>query len=134
MEVRPLASEERPTLEIFLMRAPEHNLFHLGALAEQGLSTESAQGKTWAIGVFRQGVLTGVVMAHRGTGGIYRLPDDDETVTSIARIVHRKVTDGSLSLLSGHASQLAPLLPLLDDTGMGPPDECYFRTLHREDL
>jgi predicted GNAT family acetyltransferase len=125
-------------LEAFLMRAPEHNLFHLGALAEQGLSAEPDQGHErsggWAVGVFRNGALLGVVMALRGTGGIYHSSSDSETLAAVARIVQRKVTGGSLSLLSGHASQLAPLLPLLNDAGVGIADQCYFRTLRREDL
>jgi predicted GNAT family acetyltransferase len=121
-------------LETLLMHAPEHNLFHLGALAEQGLSAEPDQGRTWAVGVFRDGTLSGVVMAVGGTGGTYHSPGDSETLSAVARVVQRKVTDGSLSLLSGHASQLTPLLPLLNHAGAGIADQCYFRTLRREDL
>src|SRR5207249_4197212 len=88
----------------------------------------------WAIGAFQDGVLLGVVMALRGTGSIYHNPGDGETLNALAEAVMSAASEGRLSLLSGHASQMEPLLPLVAKAGVGRPDRCYFRTLYAGDL
>src|SRR5262245_2506072 len=112
MQTRPLAPPDLPALHALLMSAPEHNLFHLGGLKEHGLasSISASEGRSWAIGAFRGGDLAGVMIALRGTGGIYHTPGDHETLGALAGVVVDRVSAGSLSLLSGHASQIEPLL------------------------
>ena len=112
------------------MRAPTHNVFHLGALAEHGLSpTPESHGAAWALGVFGEGVLRGALVALRGTGCIYHTPGDVDALGILASVVRSRVMSGPFSLLSGHASQVAPLLPLIQEIGVARPDECLFRTL-----
>src|SRR4051794_16876445 len=130
MHTRPLTTEDIPALRALLLGAPVHNPFHLSALAEYGLGSDFApQGRPWAIGAYQEDQLAGVVMALRGTGGIYHTPGDAETLNTLAGVAGRKALDGSLTLLSGHASQIEPLLSLLGRTGVGRPDRCCFRTL-----
>jgi RimJ/RimL family protein N-acetyltransferase len=117
------------------MRAPTHNVFHLSALAERDLSpTPEVHGGPWAVGGFRGDMLVGVLIAQRGTGCICHTPGDTGTLSALASAVTSKVRGGLLSLLSGHVSQVAPLLPLVNEVGVSRPDRCYFRTLRRGDL
>ncbi len=118
------------------MGEPEHNPFHLGGLREYGLSASisAPQGKPWAIGAFRGDDLAGVVMAMRGTGGVCHSPGDSETLDALAEALLDRASAGSVSLLSGHASQIEPLLPLLQQIGVGRGDRCHFRTLYPGDL
>lgn len=135
MHVRALAQDDVPALEGLLRLAPEHNLFHLSALAEHGLGDVSGPPEQmWAIGAFRGEVLAGVVAGFRGTGSIYHTPGDDETLHELAEVVTEKGSGGKLSLLSGHASQIGPLLPLVQKVGVGHADHCHFRTLYPNDL
>src|SRR5438094_5529979 len=130
MQSRPLAADDRQALEALLMREPAHNLFHLSGLAEHGLGDASdPQGRPWAVGVFRGETLSGPVMALRGTGGIFHVPGDDETLAALTEIVADKASAGTLSLLSGHASQIGPLLPLMNKVGVGFTDRCCFRVI-----
>src|SRR5437868_6525231 len=110
MQTRPLTPNDLPALEALLMGEPEHNLFHLGGLREHGLSDSisAPMGRPWAIGAFRGHDLAGVVMAMRGTGGLCHSPGDSETLSALAEAAQDRVSAGSLSLLSGHASQLEP--------------------------
>jgi hypothetical protein len=135
MQLRALSQQDAHTLQALLVREPTHNLFHLSALAEHGLAPAHApQGRPWAIGAFRNGELVGALMAMRGTGSIYHSPGDAETLEVLAEAVFDKAQSGALSLLSGHASQVGPLLPLVAEAGVGRPDRCHFRTLYRDDL
>src|SRR3954470_23397418 len=130
MQTRPLSPGDRPALEQLLMREPTHNQFHLSGLAEYGLgNAPDPQGLPWAIGVFRGVQLSGVVMALRGTGGIYHELGDQETLEALGEEVAARATKGTLSLLSGHASQIDPLLPLIEKVGVGQADYCYFREI-----
>ena len=132
---RPLAEADRPALEMLLADAPTHNAFHLSALAGHGLSPRpESYGAAWATGVFRGGALVGALVVERGTGCIYHTPGDAGVLKSLASIVRSRATGGNFSLISGHASQVAPLLPLIQDVGVGRPDKCYFRTLLPGDL
>jgi RimJ/RimL family protein N-acetyltransferase len=136
MQTRPLTQADLPVLYRLLMREPEHNLFHLGGLREHGLasSISAPQGRPWAVGAFRDSTLSGVMMALRGTGGIYHSPGDDDTLGALASVVVDRASAGSLSLLSGHASQIEPLLPLAHEAGVGQGDRCWFRTLYPQHL
>src|SRR5262245_30427272 len=136
MRTRPLNQADLSALQALLMREPEHNLFHLGGLREHGLaaSITAPQGRPWAVGAFRESTLAGVMMALRGTGGIYHTPGDGETLDALARVVVNRASAGSLSLLSGHASQIEPLLPLVHEAGVGQGDRCWFRTLYPSDF
>lgn len=135
MLARALAQDDIPALGALLVREPTHNLFHLSALAEHGLGDVSAGlNQMWAIGAFRDEELAGVVAAYRGTGGIYHSPGDAETLNALAEVTAGKGSEGKLSLLSGHASQIGPLLPLVQKVGVGHADQCYFRTLYPVDL
>src|SRR5438552_2657685 len=135
MHARPLTQDDLPALGALLMRQPTHNLFHLSALAEHGLGDASAGlNQMWAIGAFRAEELVGVVAAFRGTGSIYHTPGDAETLQALAEVVVSKGSEGKLSLLSGHASQIGPLLPLVQAVGVGHADQCHFRTLYPADL
>ena len=135
MPTRPLAPEDRLALEVLLAREPTHNLFHLSALVEHGMAPASEQGKgPWAVGAFRGEELVGALMALRGTGGIYHTPGDGDTLQALAKVVLDKAHEGRLQLLSGHASQLEPLLPLVREAGIGRFDRCYFNTLLSSDL
>lgn len=130
MHTRPLTTEDIPALEALLLTAPEHNPFHLSAVAEYGLAPDFApQGRPWAVGAFRGSDLAGVVMALRGTGGIYHNPGDAETLQVLAQVAAHKALDGGLTLLSGHASQIEPLLSIVGRSNVGHPDRCYFRTI-----
>jgi GNAT superfamily N-acetyltransferase len=130
MQTRPLSKDDRPALEELLIRRPSHTVFHLSALAEYGLGdAANPAGLPWAVGAFRGEELSGVVMALRGTGGIYHEPGDDDTLHALAGEVAATAAKGTLSLLSGHASQIGPLLPLIDQVGVGPADDCHFRTI-----
>jgi RimJ/RimL family protein N-acetyltransferase len=136
MRIRPLTQVDLPALHALLMSQPEHNLFHLGSLRENGLASSASapQGRPWAIGAFREPDLAGIVIAFRGTGGIYHAPGDSETLDALASVVVDRVSAGNLSLLSGHASQLEPLLPLVHKAGVDQGDKCWFRTLYPPDL
>ena len=132
IEVRPLSGGDRAALEALLMRNPPHNLFPLSAILERGLadSAVTPQGLPWAYGAVRDGELVGAVFAFRGTGGIYHTPGDDETLRTLAAVAADRASAGSLSLLSGHASQIEPLLSLITEVRIGLTDSCYFRTLY----
>ncbi len=115
---------------------PAHNLFPLGAMRERGLADSAAtpQGLPWAYGAVREGELVGAVFAFRGTGGIYHTPADDETLRALAALAADRASAGSLSLLSGHASQIEPLLSLITEVGVGLTDSCHFRTLYPQNM
>jgi len=135
MRIRPLTIEDREQLERFLGSAAAHNPFHLSSLREFGLADASApQGRPWALGAFRGEALEGVAMAFRGTGGIYHAPGDAEALETLAEVIVERANGGHLSLLSGHASQIEPLLTLAGDAGVGRPDRCHFRILRPDDL
>lgn len=129
LKVRALGNDDIEILRGFLMQEPQHNVFHLSALREYGLGNIS-----WAMGVFRDGALAGVVMALRGTGGAYHANGERDVLAELANIVHDRVLNGRLALLSGHASQLSALLPLVQSSVNGRPDRCWFRTLLPGDL
>jgi RimJ/RimL family protein N-acetyltransferase len=133
VNTRPLSTADWPALEQLLIRRPSHTVFFLSALAEHGLGESGDRaGLPWAVGAFRGEELAGVVMALRGTGGIYHEPGDDETLQALAAEAATKAAKGTLSLLSGHASQIGPLLPLIEQVGVGSSDECHFRTLQMD--
>jgi RimJ/RimL family protein N-acetyltransferase len=135
MQIRSLSQEDAPALEGLLAREPTHNLFHLSALAEHGLAPAHApQGRPWAIGAFRNGDLAGVLMALRGTGSTFHQPGDAETLETLSEAVFDRAQSGALSLLSGHATQVGPLLPLVLEASIVQPDRCHFRTLYKGDL
>ena len=93
------AGEERPALEALLMRAPWHNVFHLSALSEFGLTSPGdVNGGTWAIGTFERGALVAAMVVLRGTGGIYHAPDDRESMEALAEAAHDAVVRGRLAL------------------------------------
>jgi RimJ/RimL family protein N-acetyltransferase len=129
-------------LEALLRRDPVQNVFHLSAMLEHDTARyggdlaegQERQGDMWAVGAFREGELAGVVAGVRGTGGIYHIPGDREALEAVAEAVVEKARQGSLSLLSGHYSQVGVLLPLVQAAGVGPPDYCHFRTLHADQL
>jgi RimJ/RimL family protein N-acetyltransferase len=132
---RPLSEEDRPALEALLMRAPWHNVFHLSALSEFGLSSPAdVGGSPWSVGTFEHGELVAAMVVLRGTGGICHTPDDRESLELLAQAVHDAVVRGRLALLSGHASQLDPFLPMVDPSVNGNLDRCHFRMLRRDDL
>src|SRR5215210_1644922 len=115
MLTRPLSSEDLPALEALLMREPTHNVFHLSALVESGLALATDPGKRpWAMGVFQDSSLAGAIMAMRGTGGIYHSPGNG-ALGGLTQAVIDSATQGRMSLLSGHASQLEPMLPALEE-------------------
>ena len=58
----------------------------------------------------------------------------NEALDKLAESVRERVSRGALSLLSCHASQADPLLPLIAQTGIGRSDRCHFRTLYPVDL
>src|SRR3954453_3389778 len=136
MYSRPLAPEDEPALQALLMREPRHNLFHLSGLREHGLApTGASQGRPWAVGVFHDsGELSGALVALRGTGCIYHTPGDDATLALLGECVLDRGLGGSLSLMSGHITQIQPLLPLIGEVGLGPADRCHFRTLYPHEL
>ena len=102
------------------MREPTHNLFHLSALREYELAPPTEpQARPWAAGIFRGDELTGVVMALRGTGGVYFDTGDEETLSALAELVVSTVKAGTLSLISAHISHVKPLLPLIQPAGPG---------------
>lgn len=117
------------------MRAAPYNPFHLGSLREFGLADAALpQGRPWAIGAFNGDTLEGVAMAFRGTGGIYHAPGDAEALRTLAEVVIERANGGHLSLLSGHASLIEPLLTLAGEAGIGQPDHCHFRVLRFVDF
>ncbi|MDQ5827126.1 MAG: GNAT family N-acetyltransferase [Chloroflexota bacterium] len=142
MDSRALTAQDRPQLDALLMRDPVCNVFHLSAMLEYekagypgGLSdAPQPEGGPWAVGVFRDGELVGMVTAVKGTGGIYHSPGDREVLKSVAELVVEKARQGALTLLSGHSSQVGVLLPLVDAAGVGPSDNCHFRTLEASQL
>lgn len=136
MNTRVLAPCDRPALEALLLRDPAHNLFHLSALAETGLEAPEEHGGSWAVGAFRENSseLVGALAALRGTGGIYHTPGDTETVEALASAVEARGKAGMLSLVSGHSSQLDPLLGVLHGVDEALVDRCYFFTLLPQDL
>jgi RimJ/RimL family protein N-acetyltransferase len=112
------------------MREPTHNLFHLSALLEYGLAPAGDHyAGAWALGVFRGEQLVGAVEGLRGTGGIYHTSGDTEVLRALARATRDKASEGRLSLLSGHESQVGALLPLVREASSGLSDLCHFRTL-----
>lgn len=129
---RRLTNADRPALEALLCREPRHNAFHLSALREFG--AESPGGETWAIGAYRDDELAGAAMALRGTGGIYHAPGDGEALAALAGAVTDQVMMGNLALLSGHASQIDPLLSLAGSLLYGHMDRCDFVTLRTGEL
>jgi RimJ/RimL family protein N-acetyltransferase len=135
MQTRLLLPDDRPALEGLLLREPEHNLFHLSALVEFGLAPpgDSYNG-AWAVGAFREGDLEGVVMALRGTGGVYHTPGDVDMLDALARTVRERATEGKISLLSGHETQVGALLSLIREASTNPADLCHFRTVRPDDL
>ncbi len=124
LKVRVLTNDDAGIMSGLLMQEPQLNVFHLSALREYGLT-----GGSWAVGVFRDESLVGVVTALRGTGGAYHTRGDNEVLEELASIVHDRVLGGRLALLSGHASQMNALLPLVQSSVSGRPDRCWFRTL-----
>lgn len=133
MQTRTLNADDRPALEALLMHEPVYNLYHLGALAEQGLALPE-QGRAWAIGVYRGDDLAGALVGLHGTGGVYFPAGDGPTLDALAEAVLDRAVSGSLNLLSGHSSQLDPLLQALRYGVLAQPDRCYFRMLSSEDL
>ncbi|MGA7730123.1 MAG: GNAT family N-acetyltransferase [Chloroflexia bacterium] len=129
LKVRALENDDREALQALLMREPQYNAFHLSALSEFGLGSGA-----WAVGVFRGTDLVGMLMALRGTGGAYHVPGDAEALEMLADAVHDRVLNGRLALLSGHTSQLDPLLPMVESSVNGRPDRCHFRVLLPGDL
>ncbi len=94
-------------------------------------------GSPWAMGAFERGVLVGSLVVFRGTGGICHLPGspgDHEALETLAEAVHDAVIRGRLALLSGHATQLDPLLPMVEPSIGGRIDRCYFCTLREGDV
>lgn len=142
METRQLTTEDRAQLEALLMREPAYNVFHLSALREYdrvapiGPAPDRGEqgGLPWAAGVLRAGELVGAVMASRGTGGVYHVPGDEEALQSLAGVVVQKGRAGTLSLMSGHDSQVGAILPLVSAAGAGPPDHCRFMLLQSAEL
>jgi RimJ/RimL family protein N-acetyltransferase len=135
MQTRLLSPDDRVALEGLLLRKPEHNLFHLSALVEYGLApVGDPYSGAWAVGAFRGGELAGVVMALRGTGGIYHTPGDAETLDALAGAVRERATEGKISLLSGHEAQVGALLPIIREVSTSPADLCHFRTVRPDDL
>src|SRR3954470_20256133 len=127
MQTRPLTPGDRPALEQLLLREPTHNQFHLSALAEYGFgNAPDPQGLPWAIGAFRGVQLSGVFMDLRGTGVFYQVPEGQVRLEAMAEEGAARATKGKLSLLNGHASQIDPLLPLIEKVGVGQDDYCYF--------
>jgi uncharacterized protein len=135
MDIRPLGPSDESALQALLMREPARNAFHLSMLQEQGLPPVShAAEATWAVGAFRGRELVGAAMALRGTGGLYHEPGDVETLEPLAHTIEDKVMARSMSLLSGHTSQVGPALPMLNSVMIGWYDRCHFRTLYPLDL
>src|SRR4051812_33925186 len=135
MKSRPLSVEDRPALEALLMRAPWHNVFHLSALREFGLTSPGdVNGGPWSLGAFERGALVAAMVVLRGTGGIYHAPDDRESMEMLAEATHDAVVRGRLALLSGHASQLDPFLSMVEPAMNGRFDRCHFCTLRLGDL
>ena len=135
MQLRHLSQADEPVLRSLMMHAPSRNLFHLSALVEWGLPpAPDPYAPLWAVGAFRGGELVGAVAALRGTGGIYHLPGDSDTLQALAPVAVDRSLAGSLSLLSGHESQVGALLPLLRAARPGHIDRCHFRTLRPADL
>jgi GNAT superfamily N-acetyltransferase len=129
---RRLTDADRPALEALLCREPSCNAFHLSALREFGL--QSPGGEAWAFGAYRGGDLVGAAMALRGTGGIYHAPGDAESLEALAGVVTDQVMMGNFALLSGHASQIDPLLTLAGSLLYGHMDRCDFVTLRKGEL
>jgi GNAT superfamily N-acetyltransferase len=135
MKSRPLSEDDRPALETLLMRAPWHNVFHLSSLAEFGLHVPTNMGDgAWAVGIFERGSLMAALVVLRGTGGIYNTSRDREALELLTEAVDDAVVHGRFALLSGHATQLDPLLPMVEPAVHGRLDRCDFCTLHPGDL
>src|SRR5688572_28422038 len=136
MNTRILTQADRSALEALLLRAPAHNVFHLSALAETGLDAPEQHGGSWAIGAFRESSseLAGALAVLRGTGGIYHTPGDTETLEALAGAVEAYGEKGILSLVSGHADQINPLLRLVHVVDSKVIDRCHFYTLQPHDL
>lgn len=135
LTTRDLSADDQGLLLELLLNAPTHNVFHLSALEEVGLSPRpEVPGAVWAVGVFRGDQLAGALVVQRGTGCIYHTPGEVDVLRSLGSAATTRAVSGRFSLLSGHASQVAPLLPLVQEAGVGRPDRCYFRTLAPGDL
>lgn len=134
MNTRILTQADRPVLEALLLREPAHNLFHLSALAETGLEAAEQHGGSWAVGAFREAELVGALAVLRGTGGIYHTPGDTETLVSLADAVEAHGNKGMLSLMSGHATQIDPLLRLVRGIETKIIDRCHFYILQSEEM
>lgn len=140
MNTRPLTNDDRAALTALLMHAPGHNVFHLSALEEYGLTPYNEPGSAmglWAVGVFRgdtPDTLAGALMSLRGTGGLCHSPGDGEVLAALAEALQNAAFSGKLGLLSGHASQLDPLLPLAGSVVNEHYDRCHFCTLEPGDL
>jgi RimJ/RimL family protein N-acetyltransferase len=129
---RRLTNADRAALEALLCREPRHNAFHLSVLREFGV--EGPGGESWGVGAYRGGALVGAAMALRGTGGIYHPPGDADVLEALAGAATDQVMMGNLALLSGHASQIDPLLGLAGSLVYGHMDRCDFVTLRRGEL
>jgi predicted GNAT family acetyltransferase len=134
MITRVLTHIDRPALEAMLMCEPAHNVFHLSALKETGLEAPEAHGGSWATGVFREEKLVGALCVLRGTGGIYYRPGDTGTLQALADVVQMRSKQGMLSLLSGHAEQIDPLLDLITGIDTRVVDRCYYYSLEPQDF
>jgi RimJ/RimL family protein N-acetyltransferase len=135
MKSRPLSEDDRPVLEALLKRAPWHNVFHLSALAEFGLHSPTVVGgDPWAMGVFERGSLVAALVVLRGTGGVCNISRDREVLEILTEAIDNAVVHGRLALLSGHATQLDPLLPMVEPAIHGRLDRCDFCTLRPENL
>ncbi len=134
MTTRVLTHTDRPALEALLLREPAHNVFHLSALADTGLEAPEEHGGSWAIGVFREEKFVGALSVLRGTGGIYHTPGDIETLQALADIVEVRGNTGMLSLVSGHAAQIDPLLRLVRGVDTRLVDRCHFYILEPQDF
>lgn len=135
MQARHLTPSDQPALEALLLSQPNHNLFHLSALRESGLALPGSSEKhAWATGIYRGGELAGGLVAFRGTGGIYHTPGDNEVLAALSNALLEMAARGVFTLLSGHETQINPILPLTADALLGPPDRCRFCLLLPGDL
>ena len=131
MNTRILTQLDRPILEALLLREPAHNVFHLSALEETGLEAPEQHAGSWAVGAFRgpSSELVGALAVLRGTGGIYHTSGDTETLETLAGVVEANANKGMLSLVSGHAAQIDPLLRLVSTIEAKVVDRCHFYIL-----
>jgi predicted GNAT family acetyltransferase len=129
-----LTQADRPALEALLLREPAHNVFHLSALAETGLEAPEQHGGSWAVGAFKGAELVGALAVLRGTGGIYHTSGDTETLESLAGAVEAHGNKGMLSLVSGHSTQIDPLLRLVRAIDTKIIDRCHYYILQPDEM